>query len=741
MPRPALAISGCDTPRRRCRVGPRRQLPEVPRRSESSAAAPAIAARSAPRLPRRNANRRSACVPSGVTIPTCTVVSSPPARARIARPTSAPEATRRRPASRTSTCPTPSSSASMRPAASLRRSASTTAGNDRRSWTSAPSVPCSVVASVQPRSASAASRAPAQVVSPRAQTYSPRIATTDASASSASDAAVRLSDARAEIRMSTASWRAYVATTGFVARRSFSPSCSATTDSPTPVSRSVRTSLSAPTPRAASLGSTSSCHIGRISRGGPGNASMTVPSGRSTHHPGAVPLGFGSIAADAMRHACFTFTDGNGCRRRVHSPSSQARVGGSTSSGSPHSSATDSRVRSSGVGPSPPVVTTRSARVRASRSAATTTGWSSGRFATRSTVTPFATSDRARSPLLVSVVSPTVSSVPIATSSARRMGRGGGTSAMPGAYRRARRVVRRLRCAARHKASARMKRAGMIDPQPTTAHTLPGGRPLDPDRPAPDEPRTPDESATPVEPPAPRAPKPPPPAPAPGLKRQAGATKDALIVLVRAHVDLAKAEASEIGDEIKVVAAGAGIALVSLILIAFLVPIGTLLFLGEWLFGSLGWGVLHGTEFLALLAVGAVLAVLHAGRVGRSILLAFVAGVVVAILFGTNAPNQLYSLIAHQVGTIADPGPIAFAAGAAIGAAVFGLLGAFAGARNGSAGDAFKGLLGGAIIGALIGVLAGGLARLFADEGSRPMVVGLLIVGAVLALVGLYVGA
>ena len=171
-------------------------------------------------------------------------------------------------------------------------------------------------------------------------------------------------------------------------------------------------------------------------------------------------------------------------------------------------------------------------------------------------------------------------------------------------------------------------------------------------------------------------------------------------------------------------------------------PIGTLLFLGEWLFGSLGWGVLHGTEFaVPCSAVGAVLAVLHAGRVARSILLAFIAGVLVAILFGTNAPNQLYSLIADQVGTIADPGPIAFAAGAAIGAAVFGLLGAFAGARNGSAGDAFKGLLGGAIIGALIGVLAGGLARLFADEGSRPMVVGLLIVGTVLALVGLYVGA
>ncbi len=265
----------------------------------------------------------------------------------------------------------------------------------------------------------------------------------------------------------------------------------------------------------------------------------------------------------------------------------------------------------------------------------------------------------------------------------------------------------------------------MIGAASQTAHPLPGGRPLDPDRSALDGQR----------------PAPPPQTPPPGLKRQAGATKDALLALVRAHVDLARAEATEIGDEIKVVAAGAGIALVAAVLIAFLVPIGVLLFLGEWLFGSLGWGVLHGTEFLLLLGLGAVLGSLHAGRVARSVALAFLAGVVVAILFGTHAPNTLYSLIADQFGPGADPGPIVYAVGAAVGAAIFGLLGAFAGARNGSAGDAIKGLLGGAIIGAVLGVLAGGLVRLAEDEGSRPMVVGLLLVGGVLALVGLVVGA
>src|SRR5829696_9236233 len=216
-----------------------------------------------------------------------------------------------------------------------------------------------------------------------------------------------------------------------------------------------------------------------------------------------------------------------------------------------------------------------------------------------------------------------------------------------------------------------------------------GGHPLDPDRPAPDETRsdpgrdlvpgpdagdasappaggagdTPTESdldarpdLTGAEPGAPRRPR--------GLKRQVGATKDALLTLVRAHVNLAKAEASEIGAEVKVVAA------------AVVLPIGVMLFLGEWLFGSLGWGVFHGTELLILMAVAGVLAVLGAGRVGRSVVLGFLAGVLVAILFGTNAPNLLYTTLAAQFPPGTDPGPVAILVGAVAGAVIVGLLGA-----------------------------------------------------------------
>jgi hypothetical protein len=232
-----------------------------------------------------------------------------------------------------------------------------------------------------------------------------------------------------------------------------------------------------------------------------------------------------------------------------------------------------------------------------------------------------------------------------------------------------------------------------------------------------------------------------PPPPPPGLRRQLGATRDAIIGLVRAHIDLARAEASEIGGEIQSVAIAVGIAIGALILVAFLVPIGTTLFLGEWLFGSMGWGVLLGTEALVLLGCAAVLGSLGAGRVARAIALAFVAGLLVAILFGTNAPNLLYVAIAEQFGPGIDPGVIALVAGTGIGLVVGGLLGLLAGARRGTGGDAVSGLIGGAVLGGIFGALIGGVVRLAENEGSRPMVVGLLLIGGLAALVGLVLGA
>ncbi len=119
-----------------------------------------------------------------------------------------------------------------------------------------------------------------------------------------------------------------------------------------------------------------------------------------------------------------------------------------------------------------------------------------------------------------------------------------------------------------------------------------------------------------------------------GLRGQLGAVRNAVRRLLTAHIDLAKAEFSEIGEEIGRVALLAGIAFGALLFLALLLPIGGLLFLADWLLGSIGWGVLLGS--LALLD-GAVVAILLAlgvprGRLARDYLIALVGAIVVTAL-------------------------------------------------------------------------------------------------------------
>ena len=177
-----------------------------------------------------------------------------------------------------------------------------------------------------------------------------------------------------------------------------------------------------PSPRASSRGSTQSRHIGRISRGGPGSATMTRPPGASTHQPGAVPFGLGIGVADGSSQACLRFIVGNSIPRRVQRPRSHSSSAGSTLGSSPTAAAMASRVRSSGVGPRPPVEMTTSDRLRPFSKASLTTSRRSGTAVRRPIRTPRWASSRAISPAFVSRVSPTVSSVPIESSSAVRRG-------------------------------------------------------------------------------------------------------------------------------------------------------------------------------------------------------------------------------------------------------------------------------------------------------------------------------
>ena len=87
------------------------------------------------------------------------------------------------------------------------------------------------------------------------------------------------------------------------------------------------------------------------------------------------------------------------------------------------------------------------------------------------------------------------------------------------------------------------------------------------------------------------------------LGEQFGRTRKALLGLVSAHVKLLSAELSEIMAEIKRAAALGGVALACLFLAGMLAFVGSILWLDEWVFGSIGWGVLHGPELLLAVAV------------------------------------------------------------------------------------------------------------------------------------------
>ena len=207
---------------------------------------------------------------------------------------------------------------------------------------------------------------------------------------------------------------------------------------------------------------------------------------------------------------------------------------------------------------------------------------------------------------------------------------------------------------------------------------------------------------------------------APGLGEQFGRTRSALLGLVGAHVRLAKIEIGEIAGELKRAAMLGGIALIVLLVASMLASIGTILWLDQWLFGSIGWGALHGTELLLAIAVTLILLIFPAstGRIGLSVFVALIAGVAVALLLGLNLTNQGWGWVAdhffsgltwppdgHQMAVVDRP----------IATAVIVLAGLFA--------------------------LLGFVIALFFGRGIVGRIASALVVGVVAAAVGAFLGA
>jgi hypothetical protein len=194
------------------------------------------------------------------------------------------------------------------------------------------------------------------------------------------------------------------------------------------------------------------------------------------------------------------------------------------------------------------------------------------------------------------------------------------------------------------------------------------------------------------------------PADPPGLRAQLGATKEAAIGFAQAHVELAKAELEDVKGEVGRAAALGGLAIACLLLLSLVVSVGGILFTGEWIFGSIGWGVLLGAEMLAAVAVGAVLVALRVPGLAADVAVAFLVGLVVALVLGFYLPNRLFTWIGDTTNLAIDPAlrPLAIAA------LIFGVIGALVGLVGGvkaagGAGGVFGGLIGGLVAGVLVG--------------------------------------
>ena len=227
----------------------------------------------------------------------------------------------------------------------------------------------------------------------------------------------------------------------------------------------------------------------------------------------------------------------------------------------------------------------------------------------------------------------------------------------------------------------------------------------------------------------------------PGLGAQFGRTRSALLGLVSAHFKLLSAELSEIMDQVKRAIALGGAALALLFLAGMLIFVGSVLWLDEWVFGSIGWGVLHGGSLLIAVAVTLVLLIIP--NSGSRIGLAFFVAVAVAVLFGLILWLQLSSRFWGWVGdgnffglfrglTWFDGHAVAaadrpIAAGAISLAVLFGLAGAIVALILGSGVVGRIGLAAGvAIVAAVIGALLGALLGLPVSWGCS-IAVGLAL--------------
>jgi hypothetical protein len=199
-----------------------------------------------------------------------------------------------------------------------------------------------------------------------------------------------------------------------------------------------------------------------------------------------------------------------------------------------------------------------------------------------------------------------------------------------------------------------------------------------------------------------------PPPPPRGLRSSIRSTRDAGLRLAIAHYDLAKAEATKIGGEVGKVAAFVGVAVVAVLFVGIFAVVGTSLFLGEWILGSLGWGVLHGILLLTAIAVACGLAAV--GVSGRRILgalvLGAIIGLVVGVLMALQLPNQAYTSIGQNILPNVEPGVRPLVVGAAIWGIIGLIVGTIVAIRGREGGLRVAAFISAVLLGLIIGAIS-----------------------------------
>ena len=220
-----------------------------------------------------------------------------------------------------------------------------------------------------------------------------------------------------------------------------------------------------------------------------------------------------------------------------------------------------------------------------------------------------------------------------------------------------------------------------------------------------------------------------------------GGARGALGRMLSAHIDLLKAELSLAGRELGIIV-GLGIAAFFVAVLTFiLLYVGSFLFLGEWLFGSMGWGIIHGT-LLGVVLIGAVALNLAGGQMG-AYGWGFVWGLIVTILssllFASNLLREgaVAGAVEVEDAIPLHPDLLPTLVGLVVGAAITALVLVLAGWRSGwRFGSPAALIVGGILVGGILGSILG--SAVFDNPGAVAisLTVGLvtwIVVGFALA--------